>query len=177
MAEGGPGQGDLLLGIGNPLRGDDGVAALLLEELAVELGGWTTPAAELNAVHQLTPELALAVAAARRVLFVDAWVSSSVGETSIERLAFIEPMALESVEPGWADFGGHLLDPRQLLALAHRLYSWQGEASLLRVPAFAFPHGTGFSLPLREGLPQARDLLRRWLRGGMIGVPRALRHG
>ena len=34
---------DLLIGIGNPLRGDDGVGALLVEELAEELGGWSTP--------------------------------------------------------------------------------------------------------------------------------------
>lgn len=162
---------DLLIGIGNPLRGDDGVGPLLLEELARELDGepkrersaGSPPAAALKAVHQLTPELALAVAEARRVLFVDAWAHPDSAEPWIEPLL---PKQREGDGPGAGLPGTHALDPLALLALAEVLYGWKGEAALLRVPAFAFPHGTVFSPALEQVLPKARDLLRRWLGEG-----------
>jgi Ni,Fe-hydrogenase maturation factor len=58
------------------------------------------------------------------------------------------------------------LDPLALLALAEVLYGWRGEGALLRVPAFAFPHGPGFSDALEQALPKARQLVRQWLREG-----------
>lgn len=177
---------DLLIGIGNPLRGDDGVGALLLEELALELeerdrtikteqdreldgelkrerSAGRSPAAQLTAVHQLTPELALAVAEARRVLFVDAWAHPDSAEPWIEPLL---PRQREGDGPGRGCLGTHGLDPLALLVLAEVLYGWRGEAALLRVPAFAFPHGPGFSPALEQALPKARDLVRRWLGEG-----------
>jgi hydrogenase maturation protease len=153
---------DLLIGIGNPLRGDDGVAARLLEELAREAETGGAPdglrGAELRTVHQLTPELALAVAEAERVLFVDAWANPDCGEP------WITPLQPPPPEAGLPD--GHGWDPVALVALAERLYGWRGEAALLRVPAFAFPHGMDFSAGLKEALPRARALVRHWLRGG-----------
>lgn len=168
---------DLLIGIGNPLRGDDGVGARLLEELARECpqegageGGLeragesrrsSGPGAEFKAVQQLTPELALAVAQARRVLFVDAWANPGSAEPWIETL---RPGREESLDA--ACLGAHGWGPLALVSLAELLYGWRGEAALLRVPAFAFPHGPGFSAALEQALPRARDLVRRWLRGG-----------
>ena len=149
---------DLLIGIGNPLRGDDGVGALLLEELARELGAWSTASAELKAVHQLTPELALLVGESRRVLFLDACVSPRTTEPWIERLAH------QSVQP--EALGGHCFSPQAVVALARGLYGWAGEGALLRVPAFSFPQGTALSEPLVRRLPKARQLMRQWLAGG-----------
>lgn len=158
---------DLLIGIGNPLRGDDGVAARLLAELAHEGPREGSPprgpGAEFKAVHQLTPELALAVAAAERVLFIDAWANPSGAEPWIETLL---PRPGEGVNLDAACLGAHGWGPLALVSLAELLYGWRGEAALLRVPAFAFPHGPGFSTALEQGLPLARDLVRRWLRGG-----------
>ena len=158
---------DLLIGIGNTLRGDDGVGAALLEELAregaQEGGVWSPRGAELRAVHQLTPELALAVAEAGRVLFVDAWANPDRHEPWIEPLP---PLRGEGEAPEAAGPGAHGWGPLALLSLAEELYGWRGEAALLRVPAFAFPHGTNFSAALEQALPLARDLIRRWLRGG-----------
>ena len=190
---------DLLIGIGNPLRGDDGVGGALLEELAEERGEWSSPAMELRAVQQLTPEVALAVAGAGRVLFVDAWVAPEGAEPWIEAL---RPAGREPHRPalgglgdrgdlggmgelaglgelggsgeladrgelgGFGGTGSHGLDPLALVAVAEALYGWRGEAALLRVPAFAFPHGLGFSEPLERALPLARRLVRQWLGGG-----------
>jgi hydrogenase maturation protease len=148
--------GNLLIGVGNPLRGDDGVAAVLLEELAAD--GWAhrPPPAEVRVVHQLTPELALALASSRRVLFVDACALAGTTEPWIEAL---EPL-------GTGALGGHQLDPPTLMALAAALYGWRGEGALLRMPAYAFPHGMGLSAPSRLALPRARELVHGWLRGG-----------
>ncbi|MEB3362613.1 MAG: hypothetical protein VKI42_10885 [Synechococcaceae cyanobacterium] len=60
---------DLVIGIGNPLRGDDGVGRWLARR-----GELWLPQAQWRAVQQLTPELAADVAAAARVLFIDAWL-------------------------------------------------------------------------------------------------------
>lgn len=75
----------LVIAIGNTLRGDDGVAALLVSELTRRQGAAPAAAArawqamgraapELRQVQQLTPELSADLAAVRRVLFVDAWL-------------------------------------------------------------------------------------------------------
>ncbi|MFM7642265.1 MAG: hydrogenase maturation protease [Cyanobium sp.] len=151
---------DLLIGIGNPLRGDDGVGPALLDALAAELGGWRTASAELKTVHQLTPELALAVVGAQRVLFLDACMASPSAEPWIERLRLPETPA----EFSWL-LGGHQWAPLHLLALAQSLYGWRGEGALLRVPAFAFPHGPSFSTPLLQALPRAKELMHGWLLG------------
>jgi hypothetical protein len=76
----------LLIGIGNPLRGDDGVAPWLVQawarrrawrEAAVGAadgeGGIQPTGLRVLVVGQLLPELADELAAVRRVLFVDAW--------------------------------------------------------------------------------------------------------
>lgn len=159
---------DLLIGIGNALRGDDGVGPALLDELAREWRGCPPARAELTVVHQLTPDLALAIAAARRVLFVDACAASATVAPWIERLEPrpAQPVASTAEGAGPAALGCHHLGPATLLALAQLLYGWQGEGALLRVPAHAFPHGPGFSAPLQRALPEARQLLRHWLLGG-----------
>ena len=153
----------LLIGIGNPLRGDDGVGALLVEEVARERGGWSLPNLELEVAHQLTPELALAVAGAGRVLVVDAWIRPTGADPWIESLL---PRGAEGQEMTTGSLGSHGLAPHTLVALAQTLYGWRGEAALLRVPARAFPHGTSLSVDLEQALPMARELVRQWLRGG-----------
>lgn len=100
-------EGVLVIGYGNPLRGDDGtgprVARLLQER------GFTT-----LALHQLTPELAEPIAAARTVFFLDADARLTGGNISIER-----------IDPG-GQAGGqpveHYGSPATLLSLARDVY-------------------------------------------------------
>ncbi|MEB3256386.1 MAG: hypothetical protein VKJ05_08365 [Synechococcaceae cyanobacterium] len=149
---------DLVIGLGNPLRGDDGL-------------GWTLArwarrgqrsrrrglgAVRVRLVPQLTPELALEVAAARRLLLVDAWCRA--GPEAQPRL--------RPLRPGGAELGvtgGHGLDPSALLALAALFRPDPPPAWLLLLPAFAFPHGRALSAAARRRLPAARRLLRCWL--------------
>ena len=130
----------LVLGIGNPLRGDDGIGALLAEEA----GG--------RSVQQLTPDLAEQLACLDAVLFIDAWLAPA-GATP--QLLVMTPAA------GVCE--SHRLEPAQLLAISQVLYGRAPEAHLLLVPAHAFEHGTALSAPLKAALPAARGLLRQWL--------------
>ena len=134
--------GALLIGIGNPLRGDDGVGWHLVEGLGLQR-------------HQLTPELAEAVAAADRLLIVDAWLAPPQGHCLLRPLVPTD---------GW-ERDPHRLQPARLLALAEQLFDRCVPAHELLVPAFDFSWGDRFSPQLRRQLPQARRLLRGWLRG------------
>ncbi|KEF41986.1 MAG: hypothetical protein ER33_08290 [Cyanobium sp. CACIAM 14] len=138
----GAGEGALLIGIGNPLRGDDGVGWHLVAGLGLQC-------------HQLTPELAETVAAAERLLVVDAWLAP----------AGCGPL-LRTVVParGWQG-DSHRIDPGELLAMASFLFGRQAPAHELLVPAFDFSCGERFSPRLQRLLPQAQRLLRGWLEG------------
>jgi hydrogenase maturation protease len=130
----------LVIGIGNILRGDDGVGALLADQVCG------------CSVQQLTPELAEELAVLDKVLFIDAWVAP-VGAAPV--LARIVPIA--------GSTGSHRLEPAQLLAISQALYGHTPEAFLLRVPATTFVHGTTLSPDLKATLPAARELLQGWL--------------
>ncbi|MEB3322580.1 MAG: hydrogenase maturation protease [Synechococcaceae cyanobacterium] len=144
--------GSLVIGIGNPLRGDDGVAWRLLEELEAEPSEGVT----LRRVQQLTPELAAELAAVERVLFVDAWCAPEGAKPSLHPLA---PASLR------AGMNSHRLEPGMVLALVDSLYGGRPLAFELLVPGTAFGHGTAFSADLDRALPMARLLLRNWMAG------------
>jgi hydrogenase maturation protease len=141
----------LVIAIGNPLRGDDGVAWRLVEELEVQapVAGRT-----LRRVQQLTPELAAELASVERVLFVDAWLAPAGAEPRLQ------PLAPAGAAAG---SGSHRLEPATVVALAQALYGGGPRACELLVPATAFGHGTGFSAALESVLPTARRLLQHWL--------------
>jgi hydrogenase maturation protease len=137
-----------VIGIGNSLRGDDSVGALLADQV----GG--------RSVQQLTPELAEELSQLEAVLFIDAWLAPA-GAT---------PQLVDVIPAGGAvdraaAVDTHRLEPSQLLALSQALYGCAPNAHLLRVPAYAFEHGTTLSAPLQAALPAARALLRQWLSG------------
>ena len=75
----------LIIGYGNPLRGDDGVGWEVASRLAVII---PSEAAHILTVHQLTPELAESVSEADLVIFIDA---SDVGEPGTWRCDQVKP--------------------------------------------------------------------------------------
>jgi hydrogenase maturation protease len=155
--------GTVVIGIGNPLRGDDGVGWRLVEELeaAGPLAGCT-----LRRVQQLTPELAPEVAVAERVLFVDAWLAPAAVPTEVA----VPALRLLGV-PGIGEAGddatgcSHHLTAGALVAMAAGLYGRRPEAAELLVPAHAFGHGEELSPATSASLPRARQLLAEWLEG------------
>ncbi len=153
---------DLVIGIGNPLRGDDGVGPHLAATVAASVSfpgsaGHGGGQVQVLVVHQLTPELAEPLSEARRALFLDAWLASTASRPCLQPLR---------PAPHW-EGSSHRLTPAVLLGLADLLYGATPTAQLLLVPAFVMePMAEGFSPPLRRGLPRARRLLAQWLASG-----------
>ncbi len=154
----------LVIGIGNPLRGDDGVGWRLLAELeaAAPVTGRT-----LRRVQQLTPELAADLAAAERVLFVDAWLAPPGAGPRLRE----ETAEAGGAHGGPAAAGSHHLTPAALLAMASLLFGRRPPAAQLLVPAVVLDHGDDLSAATKALLPAARRLLRGWLAQG--GRPHA----
>jgi hydrogenase maturation protease len=109
----------LVIGYGNPLRGDDAVGWRVAEAVREDprAGG-----ADVLLRHQLTPELAADLAAASTVVLVDASEADPPGEVRVQRVDDV---------PGAAAWSHHV-DPGSLLALARALY---GAAPPLHVVA------------------------------------------
>lgn len=144
----------LVIGIGNPLRGDDGVGALLAEQAAVLTAAEPDGPVAVRSVQQLTPELAEELAQLEAVLFIDAWPAPAGAVPQLQPLS-----------PAGSSNDSHRLEPAALLAVSQVLYGRAPAAQLLLVPAQAFEHGTALSAELKAALPQARVLLRQWLAG------------
>jgi hydrogenase maturation protease len=109
----------LIIGYGNPLRGDDGFgyrAAERLQHLVYD------PETEVLAVHQLTPELMDPVSRAESVIFLDAREGPVPGEVQ-ERV--IDP------DPATPLNFTHHFTPDTLVAGARTLYGRAASAVLI----------------------------------------------
>jgi hydrogenase maturation protease len=133
----------LIIGYGNGLRGDDGVGPRAAEQVE----GWGLPEVTSLAVHQLTPELAAAIAEANVVWFIDACVEG--------------PGRVESVVPTAPDSRlDHLWSPGVLLYLAKSLYGAEPIAYHLLIPAVEFSYGLELSAIARDGLAWGLNTLK-----------------
>jgi hydrogenase maturation protease len=141
----------VVIGYGSPLRGDDGVGPRVAETVA----GWALPGVQALAVHQLTPELAEALAAARLAVFVDARPDPGGGTVEVSRL---EPSEVASAV-------GHVSDPHGLLALTRAVYGRCPPAWWVTVPAAEFGPGERLSPGATLGVGEALAVVARLLAG------------
>jgi hydrogenase maturation protease len=130
----------LIIGYGNPLRGDDGFgwhAACRLREAIHD------PDIEILAVQQLTPELMEPVSRAERVIFLDAAVGEEPGRVT---KAAVDP------GEGTAAAFTHFSTPAALLAGARALYGARPAALLITVDGRDFEIGAELSEAVRHAL-------------------------
>ena len=139
----------LIVGYGNPLRGDDGVGQAVARAFANEAA---IDGVDAIACHQLTPELAERFAAAARVVLIDAAAGPEAGRISVIPL---QPA------PAPASTLGHHVEPSQLLHMAQRLYGRSPEAYLVTVGASSLELGEGLSAPVTAALPEVFATVRR----------------
>lgn len=114
----------LILGWGNPGRGDDGLGPAFVEALSdAELPGVAT-----DCDYQLQVENAAEIARYDRVLFVDADRTGA------------EPFRLGRLHPESASvtFSTHSVSPQAVLALARDLFQAEPEAWLLGIRGYEF---------------------------------------
>ncbi|MGD0907957.1 MAG: hydrogenase maturation protease [Candidatus Acidiferrales bacterium] len=130
----------LVIGYGNPLRGDDGVGwrvAATFEALQEELE------IEVMTCQQLVPEFAERVSHAKTVYFVDAAHAGVPGEWTCR--------------PVQADYATsailHFATPGALLATAQKLYGTVPKAYLFTVCGASFDFGDELSAGVARAVP------------------------
>jgi hydrogenase maturation protease len=120
----------LIIGIGNPSRGDDALGPLLIEHLeALEL-----PDVELLTDFQLQVEFALDLQGRQQVIFVDASLNAP------SPFNFSPVIAEED-----ASYSSHALSPGAVLHAYQQIYGPPPPAYVLAIRGEAFELGEGLS--------------------------------
>ncbi|MEO6061955.1 MAG: hydrogenase maturation protease [Thermoflexales bacterium] len=145
-------RGALVIGYGNTLRGDDGTGPFVARALETRVPAGT----RVLDAHQLTPEMAIAISTAKRVVFVDA---VDAPDESAPRVSRLEP------KPGADPLNPHASDPGSLLWLARTLFGGAPEAWLVAIPGADFGFGEtlspGAARASADAIAQIEDLLAR----------------
>jgi hydrogenase maturation protease len=141
----------LVIGYGNPLRGDDGVGCVVAEEVARHICD-PESRVQVIACHQLNPELAEAIAEMRAVIFVDASLDLQPGEVTIAAVS------ADRFSP--AQFT-HQLKPSALLAAAAELFGQAPPAKTVAIGAVSFDAGMQLSPHVRVAVSDARKLIEK----------------
>ncbi|MBO6754713.1 MAG: hydrogenase maturation protease [Roseibium sp.] len=139
----------LLVGYGNPGRGDDGLGPALAESIARQ----RVPGLVVDVDYQLVAEHALAVSAHDTVIFADAEIGGKEA-CSFRRIA---GGALQSLE-------SHSLAPETILALCETLYGAKPRGFVLGITGYAFGEvKEGLSAQAAANLVRAEKYLLSWL--------------
>ena len=131
----------LIVGYGNPLRGDDGIGPEAARRLASDM---SDPDIVVLSVHQLTPELADPISKAQLVLFIDAAAEGAPGEVRVET---IRPKTPEQSFT-------HQFDPPMLLAAAELLFGRSPQARLVSIAGQSFELQEGLSAPVARAIEE-----------------------
>ena len=143
----------LILAIGNPMRGDDGVGWHAARALAGEHPGEDV---QVLFCEQLTPDLAEPVSASERVVFIDASAVAAAGCIASE------PLSPSTEDPG--SFS-HEISPGCLLGWSKALYGTAPEAVLVTVGGESFETGEGLSASVAKSLPALLACVRKLIAG------------
>lgn len=135
----------LVIGVGNPIRGDDALGWAVAEGLQERLPAGV---AECVCVQQLTMDLVEPVSQARAVYFVDARTGAPPGE--LFSATITANTSLDSP-------ASHFFDPQTLLAAVQALYGSHPPAYLLTIGAASFAYGADLSAPVREAVIRLVD--------------------
>jgi len=129
----------LIVGYGNPLRGDDGVGFHAAVRLAAGFAGGEV---EVRAVHQLTPELADDLSRAELAIFIDAAAEGEPGAVLLRRLS----------PEGGAQAFTHQATPPALLSASRALFGSAPEAVLFSIPVESAGFGESMTPPVARAL-------------------------
>jgi len=148
---------DVVLGIGNRLRGDDAVGSMVIDELrgtveAELFDGESVPESYIEPIARVKP---------RRILIVDACAFG--GEPGEFRL--FDRTALARLAQG--SISTHTLPLSLFIELVREQTG--AEVWLLGVQPLQLEFGTGLSVPVAQALPQIVRFCREWAAGRTNG--------
>lgn len=155
----------VIIGVGNPLRSDDGVGWRVASELQQELSGEDRKSIHVVAAHQLTPEISEHASRAERVLFVDAAHEGKAGGIRLRRVVPATQLHGRS----------HDLTPAAIMKLAEELYGHSPPAFLLTVTGESFSASEELSACVASIVPKLKASIRRFIErnpeveGGSVG--------
>lgn len=150
---------DLVIGYGNTLRSDDAAGQRIAEAVAA----WNLAQVRSLSVHQLTPELAEPLSAARQAIFVDVYVADE-SKTAVQVIELSPLTVLDRTKLG------HQVDPQALLTLAQQLYGAAPPSWWILVPAVNFEFGEQLSAVTAAGVATALEHIQRLIQGDRIGL-------
>jgi hydrogenase maturation protease len=133
----------LIIGYGNPLRGDDGIGQAAAQALANDAA---IECADVIGCHQLTPELAECIAAVDLVVFVDAAADIQPGVVVVREIQGTSTQSSGLV---------HAADPAALLDLTRKLYGRTPNAFLVTIGGSTFALSEELSEAASAALPEA----------------------
>ena len=132
----------LIIGYGNPTRGDDGIGWVAAERLAQEL---RDPQVRLLTLQQLALELASEWSEVDRVILIDAVRASPAGRVLVTQIG----PAASAAEPF-----SHQLAPASLVECTRVLYGRCPETWLVSVSGESFEFSEQLSASVAAALPQ-----------------------
>jgi hydrogenase maturation protease len=130
----------LIIGIGNPLRSDDGLGWEVAEQLSRDCNtGY-----DIHTVYQLTPELVQWMAVASLVVIIDACREGEPGEMSIR------PLSLPAQR---SPVSTHYTTPEELAALTSAVYGQCPPVVLVTMAGADFSIGEKLSSIVAQKIP------------------------
>jgi hydrogenase maturation protease len=138
----------LIIGYGNPLRGDDALGWEIAGRLVTSIQGEPV---EVLALNQLTPELSELISEAELVIFIDA---SHIGNPGSWTCETVEPNATSSQTLG------HHLTPMGLLAYAQTIFKANPRALLVSVAGESFDCRQELTPAVTAALPAVEQFVR-----------------
>ena len=143
----------LIVGIGNPLRGDDGLAWHATQLLERELRGQDV---EIFTCHQLTPDLAEAASRSGLLVLIDACAEGEPGSLTVQQA----DLPLPSSSTFTHDFS-----LSTLLNTSQSLYGRSPRATIFTIAAECFPYGSELSPRVSAAIPALVDQVRKLVSG------------
>jgi hydrogenase maturation protease len=138
----------LVVGIGNPLRSDDGLGPLIVQKIEEK----NLPGVQVRIAHQLNIELLEEVGKYDKILLVDASYLE-------EGLVIKKVQSLDHVEGA----SSHHLSPEFFRALAQKLYNQHLNLYLCAVRGQNFEMGETISLEVHLLIPKAIEEISAFL--------------
>ncbi len=140
--------GLLLIGYGNPGRGDDGLGPALARRIAAH----RLPGVSVDIDYQLSVDHALAVSAAATVLFADAALDAT------------DAFYLRPVPDNATTLGSHAVTPSAVLSLARLLFDACPAGYIIGLRGAAFGNiAEGLSPTAQDSLDRAEAFLLPWI--------------
>ena len=132
----------IIIGIGNPFRGDDGLGWHVTQVLAQTYDA--SPNISVQHVQQLTMDLVEPISQAELIIFIDARLGEDIGKVDINTIELNSSLGSPI---------SHFFDPDTLLSAVQGLYGEHPEAVVVSVTSNIFDFTEDLSQTIANKIP------------------------